>query len=162
MVQILNKMVHLKYPILEIPNCLLQGKGWNLTQLQSWGKCSQTIWHHSSAQVILAGKILHPILSVCSSQSNVSSKNSDFWLPLALVTLLKSLLQGSNVAKSWGIHPQVGLSAQHCTSHCYRQNTQSIVCKFWVFVLANQMHACIQNQDFGYTLVMLLLLECLL
>ena len=36
-----------------LPNCLLQG--WNLTQ--SWRKCSQTIWQHSSAQVILAGKI---------------------------------------------------------------------------------------------------------
>ena len=39
------------------------------------------------------------------------------------------------------ICPQVGLSAQLCTSHCYRQNTKSIACKFWVFVLANQMHA---------------------
>ena len=52
-------MVHLKYPILKIwcchkhiNYCLLQG--WNLTQ--SWGKWSQTIWQHSSAQVILAGK----------------------------------------------------------------------------------------------------------
>ena len=36
--------------------------------------CSQTIWQHSSrsAQVILAQKILHPILSVCCSQSNAS------------------------------------------------------------------------------------------
>ena len=34
--------------------------------------------------------------------------NSDFWLPLALVTLLKCLLQCSNVAKSWWICPQVG------------------------------------------------------
>ena len=48
-----------------LTNCFLQG--WNLTQ--SWGKCSQTIWHHSSAQVILAGKILHTILSVWLSQS---------------------------------------------------------------------------------------------
>ena len=120
-----------------LPKWFLQG--WNLTQ--SWGKCSQTIWQHSSAQVTLGGKILHPILSVCSSQSNASIYNSYFQLPLALVTLLKCLLQGSNLAKSWGICLIVGLSAQLCTSHCYRQNTQSIACKIWVFVLANQMHA---------------------
>ena len=69
-VQILNKMVHLKYPILEIlwctivinilPNCLLQG--WNLTQ--SWGKCSQLIWHKAEEYVLkLFGSIaLHKSL----------------------------------------------------------------------------------------------------
>ena len=51
-----------------LPSCLLQ----HLSLTQSWGKCSQTIWYHSCAQVILAWKILHPILSVCSSQSNLS------------------------------------------------------------------------------------------
>ena len=60
MVQILNKMVHLKYPILQIWCCHINSllQGWYLTQ--SWGMCSQTIWQRSSAQVILAGKILHP------------------------------------------------------------------------------------------------------
>ena len=60
MVQILNKMVHWKYPNLEIWCCHK-----HITQLppsmlkfdKSCGKCSQTIWHHSSAQVILTGKI---------------------------------------------------------------------------------------------------------
>ena len=51
-----------------LPNCLLQG--WNLTQ--SGGKCFLTIWQHSSAQVILEGKIWHPILSVCSNQMQAS------------------------------------------------------------------------------------------
>ena len=75
MVQILNKMVHLKYPTLEIWCCqkhITQLPPARLNLIQSWGVCSKTIWHHSSAQVILSGKILHPILSVCSSQSNAS------------------------------------------------------------------------------------------
>ena len=38
-------------PLINIwTNCLLQN--WNLTQ--SWGKCFQTIWQHSSAQVIIS------------------------------------------------------------------------------------------------------------
>ena len=143
MVQILNKMVHLKQPILEIfslchehttqlapsrlkfdtklrkvfpnnlapqlctshscreniaPNfvCLLQPikcKHVKLSFLATFGTCYSSqipssrlkcgkklrntspleqVCQHSTAQVILTGKILHPILSVCSSQPNAS------------------------------------------------------------------------------------------
>ena len=72
-----------------VPNCLPQGS--DLTQ-----NCSQVIWPHSSAQVlvILAGKIwriLHPILTVCSGQSNACIQNQDFRSTLATVLPLKYL-----------------------------------------------------------------------
>jgi hypothetical protein len=117
MVQILNKMVHLKYPNLEICadvwlinilpniNCLLQG--WNL--IQSWGKCSKTIWQHSSTQGILTGKllILHPILSVCSCQS-IKCKHLKLRFSATFGTCyssqMPSLRLKSEILKSWGIY----------------------------------------------------------
>ena len=58
-----------------LPNCLMQG----VILTQSSGKCSQTIWQllHSSAQVILAGKILHQLcLFVLANQMKMQASKT--------------------------------------------------------------------------------------
>ena len=133
MVQILNKMVHLKSPgpILEIWCCHKHITQLPSSRLKLDTKLRKVFPNNLAPQLYTSHscrEILHPILSVnvCSSQSNfnASLKNSDFWLPLALVTLLKCLLQGSNLAKKLRNMSPRSLSAQRqlCTSHSRREN----------------------------------------
>ena len=137
MIRILNKMVHLKYPILEIW-CCHDHK--HTTQL-----LPSRLKFDTKLRKVFPNN-LAPYAQLCTSHScreNIAPNFVCLFQPIKckhvkprfLATFgtcyfLKCLLQGSNLAKSGGIHPQVGLSAQHCTSHCYRQNTQSIVCTF--------------------------------
>ena len=145
-----------------VPNCLLQGS--NLTQ--SWGKCSQVIWQymlrtsHSRRENM---ENTAPTFDCLFKQ--MQALNPHYWLHLALFTLLKCLLSGPNLAKTWGIYPQEAW--QHSS-----RSAQVIVigeicrvldvnfdCLFWPIKC---MHPNIQNQDFRYTLAIVWLLKCLL
>ena len=135
MVQILNKMVHLKYPILEILCCNRLPP----SRLKFDTKLRKVFPNNVAPQLCTCafsqGKyILHPMLSVCCSQSNASMLCSDFWLPLALVTLFKCLLQGSNVCAEEYVPEQV---CQHRTNSSHVFTSRPIKCmhskpRFWV------------------------------
>ena len=120
------KMVHLKYPFLEIWCCHKHITQLPPSRLKFDTKLRKVFPNNLAAYALhksfSQGKYCTQFcLFVLANQMQPSKLR--FSAPLALVTLLKCLLQGSNVAKRWERHPQVGLSAQHCTSHCYRQNT---------------------------------------
>ena len=121
--------------------------------------CFQTIWQHSSAQVILAVKILHPILSVCSSQSNESMYNSDVWLSCTCYSSQMPFSRLKCGKKLRNMSPSRFVSTA-LRNHCYRQNT--IASMLILSVCSGQSNVCIQNSDFGYTLTIVLLLKCLL
>ena len=141
MVQILNKMVHLKYPILEICWCHKHTTRLPPLRLKFDTKLRKVfpIWQHSSAQVILAGKILHPI-SVCSSQSNASIKTQIFCFVWHLLLFSNAFFKAEMWQKLRNMSPSRFVSTALHKS-LLQAKYMSIACKFWVFVLAKQMHA---------------------
>ena len=133
MVQILHKIVHFKYPILEIWCCHKHINQLPLSRLKFDTKLKKVFPNNLAPQLCTSHSRRENIAPnfVCLFQP-IKCKHVKlrFLATLVLVTLLKCLLQGSNVTKAEKYIPKQVLSAQHCTSHCYRQNTQSIVCKY--------------------------------
>ena len=139
MVQILNKMVHLKYPILEI-----WCRNKHITQLP----LSKLKFDTKLRKMYMLPTNINLAAQLCTSHShreNMENTAPNFdclFQPIKCKHLnpgfgyIWHLLLFSNAFS----RPKVGkklrnmspssLAAQLCTCHCYRRNTQSIACKF--------------------------------
>ena len=134
MVQILNKMVHLKYPFQKygvvtniFTNCLRLKFDTKLRKVFPNNLAAQLCTSHSRRQNIAPNfvclfqpiKCKHVILRFGYLWHLLLFSNAFFkalMLQKAEEYIPKQVFQHS--------------TAQHCTNHCYRQNTESIVCKF--------------------------------
>ena len=136
MVQILNKMVHLKYPILEIWCCHKHINQLPPSRLKFDTKLWKVFSNNLAAQLCTSHSRRQNIAPnvVCLFQP-IKCKHLNLKLRFLATfdTCYSSRIPSSRLKcgkKLRNICPQVGLSAQHCTSHCNRQNTKSIACKF--------------------------------
>ena len=166
MIQILNKMVHLKYPILEIWCCHKHTNQLLPSRLKFDTKLRKVFPNNLAAQLCTSHSCRQNIAPnfVCLFQP-IKCKHLIlrfyFWLPLALVTHLKCLLQGSDVAKAEEYIPKQ--VCQHCTAQVIvtgkirRVLYVNFECLFWPI---KSMHA-FKTRNFGNTLAMFLLLKWL-
>ena len=135
MVQILNKMVHLKYPILEIWCCHK-----HITQLPP-----SRLKFDTKLRKLFPNN-LAPYIQLCTSHSRreniapnfvcsfqpIKCKHLKLRFSATFGTFYSSQMPSSRLKSGKKLRNMSlsGLSAQLCTSHCYRQNAQSIACKF--------------------------------
>ena len=136
MVQILNKMVHLKYPILEIWCCHKHTYTNQMlpSELKFDTKLRKVFPNNWSGSIALRKSFLQAkyctqcCLFVLANQMQASK--TQILATFGTCYSSQCLLQGSNVAKSWGICPQVGSG-----------KIRRVLCVNFECILANQMHA---------------------
>ena len=140
MVQTLNKMVHLKYPIciLEIWCCHKHTNQLLPSGLKFDTKLRKVFPNNLTAQLCTSHSCRQniPPNFVCLFQpikyfKIQASKTQIFGYLWHLLLFSNAFFKAQMWQKAEKYIPNyLGLSEQHCTSHCYRQNTQSIACKF--------------------------------
>ena len=138
MVQILNKIMHLKYPILEIWCCHKHTNQLLPSGLKFDTKLRKVFQNKLALQLCTSHSCRENIAPNCVCLFQIQPIKCKHVKLRFLATfgtcyssLLKCLLQGSNVAKAEEYIPKQ--VCQHSTAqlgHCYRQNAQSIACKF--------------------------------
>ena len=140
MVQILNKMVHLKYPILKIwcchkhtnqvlPSVLKFDTKLRKVFPNNLAELAQLCTSNNSCRKNIALNFVFLFQPI-----DIKCKHLKLRLLTTFGTCYSSQMPSSRLkcGKKLRNMSQVGLSApvQHCATHCYRQNTQSIACKF--------------------------------
>ena len=132
MVQILNKMVHLKYPILEIWCCHKHTNQLLPSRLKFDTKLRKVFPNNLAAQLCTRsfsqGKYCTQFCLFVLANQMQASKTQIFGYLWHLLLFSNAFFKAQMWQKLRNIFPS--LSAQHYTSHCYKQNTQSIACKF--------------------------------
>ena len=121
MVQTLNKMVHLKYPILEVWCCHK-----HITQLPpsrlKFDTKLRKVFPNNLAPSFSQGKYCTQFCLFVVANQMQACKTQIFGYLWHFLLFSNAFCKAQMWQKLRDIHPQVGLSAQHCTSHSRREN----------------------------------------
>ena len=164
MVQILNKMVHLQYPILEIWCChkhINQLPPSRLTfdtkllKMFPINLAPQLCTSHSRRENIAPNLVC--LLQPIKCKHVILRFLAPFW---HLFLFSNAFLKAQMWQKLRSTSPSTFVSTALHKS--LLQAKYADYCMQILSVCSGQSNACIQNQDFGYTLAMFLLLKCFL
>ena len=151
MVQILNKMVHLKY---HFRNMLMSYTYYPINSFKAeiWHKLEEIVPKHSGSIAPNFVCLFKPIKCKHLKLRFLAIFGTCYYsqMPSSRLKCGKKL---RNMSPSWFVSTPLHKSLL--------QAKYSELCMWILSVCSGQSNACIQNQDFGYTLAIVLLLQCL-